>query len=52
MQGKGWEVYESPRTIDENMELFLKIYDLYKLENPNDKPSTNEFPTSVQLEKS
>ena len=50
MQGKGWEVYESPRTIDENIELFLKIYDLYKLENPNDKPSTNEFPTSVQLE--
>ena len=51
IQGKGWEIYESPRTLEENMTLFLKIYDLYKLENPNDKPSINDYPISVQLKK-
>lgn len=49
MQGKGWEVITSERSIQENMDLFLKVYDLYKLENTKQEPSFNQFPTSVQL---
>jgi len=49
MQGKGWEIYESPRSIDENWVLFNKIYDLFKLENTNTEPSFNRFPLSIQL---
>ena len=49
IQGKGWEIYESPRTIEENWNLFNKIYDLYKLENTNMEPAFNRFPLSVKL---
>ena len=33
----------------EESKYFNKVYDLYKLENPNPEPSFNQFPTSVQL---
>lgn len=49
IQGKGWEIVTSDRSIEENMDLFLKVYDLYKLENPSQEPIFNKFPTSVQL---
>jgi hypothetical protein len=49
IQGKGWEVFTSPRTIEENWELFTKVYDLFKLENKNHEPSFNNYPTSVKL---
>ena len=49
IQGKGWEVYVSSRSYEENWELFTKIYDLYKLENPNPEPYFNKFPVSVKL---
>jgi len=51
IQGKGWELYESPRDIDHNFNLFLNIYELFKLENPYDKPIFNKYPTSVKLNK-
>ena len=49
IQGKGWEVYESSRPIEENWSLFTKVYDLFKLENNNTEPVFNKFPTSVKL---
>jgi len=49
IQGKGWEVITSERSIEENWELFNKVYDLYKLENTKQEPTFNKFPTSVQL---
>ena len=49
MQGKGWEIVTSDRSIQENMDLFLKVYDLFKLENTKQEPSFNQFPISVQL---
>jgi ATP-dependent exoDNAse (exonuclease V) beta subunit len=49
IQGKGWEVITSEKSLEENWDLFNKVYDLYKLENPNSKPSSNNFPVSVQL---
>ena len=29
--------------------MFLNIYDIYKLENPDAKPFTEKLPTSVKL---
>ena len=49
IQGKGWEVMVSPRSIEENWNLFTKVYDLYKLENPDAEPMFNKFPMSVKL---
>lgn len=49
IQGKGWEIITSERSIEENWNLFNKVYDLYKLENTKQEPSFNKFPTSVQL---
>ena len=49
IQGKGWEVITSERSIEENWDLFSKVYDLYKLENTKQEPTFNKFPTSVQL---
>jgi genome maintenance exonuclease 1 len=50
IQGKGWEVYESSRSIEENWDFFQKILDLYHLENPDAKPTFESFPLSVKLE--
>jgi hypothetical protein len=49
IQGKGWELFESSRTIDENLKLFNNIYDLFKLENPNFDPNPEALPMEVQL---
>jgi hypothetical protein len=49
VQGRGWELYESPRSIKENFELFTKVYDLFKLENPNNKPVLDDFPYKIKL---
>ena len=49
IQGRGWELYESPRSIKENFELFTKVYDLFKLENPNNKPVLEDFPYKIKL---
>jgi hypothetical protein len=51
MQGKGWEIRESERTIEENWKLFTHVHELYKIENPNDKPIFDSFPLTIQLNK-
>ena len=48
LQGKGWEVYESKRTQDENLEIYKHVRALFDLENPNLKPISEKWPTSVQ----
>jgi ATP-dependent exoDNAse (exonuclease V) beta subunit len=48
IQGKGWEIYESSRSIDENWSYFEKVYDLFKLENPNAKPIFETLPLKVK----
>ena len=48
IQGKGWEL-KVIDDIDSNFEMFLKIYDVYKLENPDAKPSTETLPISVKI---
>ena len=51
MQGKGWEIRESERSIEENWKLFTHVHELYKIENPNDKPIFDSFPLTIQLNK-
>jgi len=48
MQGKGWEIYESKRTMDENLDIFKTVKKLFDLENPTHKPIFTEFRTSVK----
>jgi hypothetical protein len=50
LQGKGWEIYKSPRTFEENLKLFNLIHDLFKLENPNTRPSQESFPIEIQID--
>jgi hypothetical protein len=49
IQGHGWEVYESDKSIDENLKIFGYIHELYKLEHPNPQPLDNNFPTEIQI---
>jgi hypothetical protein len=48
LQGKGWEVHESPRTIDENLEIYHHVRALFDLENPELKPLSEKWPTKVK----
>ena len=48
IKGKKWEMYESPRTQEENLEIFKSVKSLFDLENPKHKPATTSFPTIVK----
>lgn len=50
MQGKGWEIYESKRTQEENIEIFKTVKKLFDLENPKHSPIFTEFKISVKRE--
>jgi len=49
IQGKGWEIYEPERSIEDNLKLFEHIHELYKLEHPNVKPTSEHFPLEIQI---
>jgi hypothetical protein len=49
IQGKGWEL-KIISNIDYNFEMFTKIHDIYKLENPDAKPATETLPLTIKLE--
>jgi hypothetical protein len=49
VQGKGWEL-KVISDIDANFKMFMNIYEIYKLENPNSKPMTESLPTSVKIQ--
>jgi hypothetical protein len=48
MQGKGWQI-KHVSDIERNFEMFKKIYEIYKLENPNMKPHSEILPTTIKL---
>ena len=50
IQGKGWEL-KFISDIENNFKMFKNIQEIYKLENPNHKPSTELLPTSVKIAK-
>jgi hypothetical protein len=45
MQGKGWEIVESTRTFEENLDIFKTVKRLFDLENPTHSPTFTEFRT-------
>jgi len=45
MQGKGWEIVESSRTFEENIDIFKTVKRLFDLENPTHSPTFTEFRT-------
>jgi len=48
MQGKGWEMYESKRTQEENIDIFMTVKKLFDLENPKHAPVFTEFRTQAK----
>ena len=48
IQGKGWELFESKRTQEENLDIFNTVKKLFDLENPRHSPSFTEFRTSAK----
>ena len=48
-QGKGWELYQSPQNIEKNWSYFEKVYDLFKLENPNIEPKFTQYPLKIKI---
>lgn len=50
MQGKGWEVVESERTQEENLDIFKTVRKLFDLENPTSSPSFESFKTTAKRE--
>ena len=49
MKGKNWEVYESPRSIDENLQIFSHVRALFDLENPILKPLSEKYRTTAKM---
>ena len=47
--GKGWEIKFPENTIESYFKMFLNIYEIYLLENPNQKPLFESYPISVKL---
>ena len=48
LKGKGWEVHESSRSQEENLDIFMAVKKIFDLENPKHKPATETFETVVQ----
>jgi len=48
IQGKGWEMYESNRSQEENIDIFMTLKKLFDLENPKHSPVFTEFKTSAK----
>jgi hypothetical protein len=48
IQGKGWEMYESSRTQEENLDIFKTVKKLFDLENPRHSPIFTEFRTQAK----
>jgi hypothetical protein len=50
IQGKGWELYESERSYEENLNLFKTIKTIFDIENPKAEPSFTEFRTTAKIQ--
>ena len=48
IQGKGWEMYESKRTQEDNLNSYRAVRTLFDIENPNHKPAFTEFRTTAK----
>lgn len=49
IQGAGWQLKEI-EDIDYNFKIFLNVYEIYKMENPDPRPFTEILPISIRLD--
>lgn len=47
-QGKGWQI-KVVDEIENNFDIFMTVYKLYKLDNPTTEPKLREYPTTLKL---
>ena len=50
LKGKNWEVVESERTQQQNLDIFMNVKALFDLENPSPKPHILTLRTTVKRE--
>ena len=48
LKGKGWEMHESKRTQDQNIDIFNTVKKLFDLEFPKHSPIFTEFKTTAK----
>ena len=48
LKGNKWEIYESPRSQEDNLDIFISVKKIFDLENPKHKPATTSFKTIVK----
>ena len=48
IQGKGWEMYESKRSQEDNLSIYGAVRTLFDIENPKHKPAFTEFRTTAK----
>jgi hypothetical protein len=48
IQGSGWQLKQIGN-IEHNFNMFTKIYDIFKMENPDYKPLTQTLPTTIKI---
>jgi hypothetical protein len=48
MSGKGWEIYKSERSFEENLNIFKTVRTLFDLENPTHAPVFESFQTTAK----
>jgi hypothetical protein len=48
IKGKNWEIHESERTQEENLDIFKSVYKIFSLENPKHKPASESFVTTIK----
>ena len=49
IKGKGWEMHESKRTQEENIDIFNTVKKLFDLEFPKHSPTFTEFKTTAKI---
>jgi len=49
IQGRGWQLYIPERSHTNNFDIFIKTYDIFKVENPDAKPITEKYPNTTKL---
>ncbi len=48
IQGNGWQLKQIGE-IEKHFSMFTKIYDIYRMENPDSKPATETLPTTIKI---
>ena len=48
IKGKNWEIHESARSQEENLDIFKSVHKIFSLENPKHKPASESFVTSAK----